>query len=101
LSEIEREYAKIPKFGWSLRKRHGVVLFILVVRFGKHLFVFLFTGGVILAKLFLNPFYSGKEGKPVLLFALANLSAGRQEVLKLAAIHLTFICLALFEAGPH
>jgi len=47
LTEIEQEYVKILEFGWFLRKRHGVVLFILRGRFEKRLFVFLFTDVII------------------------------------------------------
>jgi hypothetical protein len=73
LPGIEREYDKNREFGWSLRKRHAVVLFILRLGFGKRLFVFLFTDGVNSAKAVRCGFYTGNQDKPVLLFASANL----------------------------
>jgi hypothetical protein len=85
LPEIEREYDKNRQFGWSLRKRHAVVLFILRVRLGKRLFVFLFTDGIYSAKAVRYGFYTGNQDKPMLLFASANLRLARQVVRKYSA----------------
>jgi hypothetical protein len=76
LSVIEREYVKFAAFRLSLRKRHEAELFILRCIFAKRLFVFLFTGGIILVGVSPGRFCSGERCKPVLPFVSINLRPG-------------------------